>query len=131
MKIFVFGNPNLDFDSLPLRILPELKKQFPKIDFEIKDPNEEWEAPENLIIIDTVLGIDKPMVFDSLENFSAPPRVSLHDFDAYTNLKYLQKLGKIKKIKIIALPALSLSNGPIISEKEVLEFLIKIFSNSL
>ena len=71
------------------------------------------------------------MVFDSLENFSAPPRVSLHDFDAYTNLKYLQKLGKIKKIKIIALPALSLSNGPIISEKEVLEFLIKIFSNSL
>ncbi len=131
MKILIFGNPDLDFDSLPLRILPELKKRLPKVDFEIKDSNEEWETLENLIIIDTVLGIDKPTVFDDLENFSAPPRVSLHDFDAYTNLKYLQKLGKIKKIKIIGLPA-SPSGGPlIISEKEALEFLVKTFSNSL
>lgn len=132
MKVFIFGNPDLQFDSLPIKILPELKKRFAKIDFEIKDPNEEWEAPKNLIIIDTVLGINKPMVFKSLKNFSAPPRVSLHDFDAYANLKYLQKLGKIKKIKIIGLPALSLSNGPpIISEKKALEFLVKTFSNSL
>ncbi|OGD25216.1 hypothetical protein A2819_02485 [Candidatus Azambacteria bacterium RIFCSPHIGHO2_01_FULL_40_24] len=123
MKIFVFGNPDLDFDSLPLRILPELKKRLPKINFEIKDPNEEWDFFENeLIIIDTVVGIDKPTVFDNLENFSAPPRVSAHDFDAYTNLKYLQKIGKIKKIKIIGIP-------PKIPEKEAIESAIKIISN--
>jgi hypothetical protein len=131
MKIFVFGNPDLDLDSLPLRILPELKKQLPEVNFEIKDPNEEWEVPEEFTVIDTVVGIDKPTIFESLENFSAPPRVSMHDFDAYTNLKYLQKLGKIKKIKIIGLPA-SLSSGPpIISEKKALEFLVKTFSNLL
>ena len=125
MKVFVFGNPDLDFDSFPLRILPELKKRLPEIDFEIKDPNEEWGVSESeLIIIDTVVGIDKPTVFENLENFSAPPRVSAHDFDAYTNLKYLQKLGKIKKIKIIGLPSM-------ISKNVAIEFAIKILSNSL
>ena len=125
MKVFVFGNADLDFDSLPLRLLPELKKQLPEIDFEVKDPNEEWEASESeLIIIDTVVGIDKPTVFENLENFSAPPRVSAHDFDAYTNLKYLQKLGKIKKIEIIGLPSM-------ISKDVAIEFAIKILSNSL
>ena len=124
MKVFVFGNPDLDFDSFPLRILPRLKKQLPKIDFEIKDPNEEWEVPEEIIIIDTVAGINKPTVFENLENFSAPPRVSAHDFDTYTNLKYLQKLGKIKKIEIIGLPSM-------ISKDVAIEFAIKILSNSL
>jgi len=125
MKVFVFGNADLDFDSLPLRLLPELKKQLPEIDFEVKDPNEEWEASESeLIIIDTVVGIDKPTVFENLENFSAPPRVSAHDFDAYTNLKYLQKLRKIKKIEIIGLPSM-------ISKDVAIEFAIKILSNSL
>jgi len=124
MKIFVFGNPDLDFDSLPLKILPELKKQLSKIDFETKDPNEEWDVPEEFIVIDTVLGIDTPVIFENLENFSAAPRISMHDFDAFTNLKYLKKLGKIKKIKIIGLP-------PIISEKKALEFLVKTFSNLL
>ena len=77
-----------------------------------------------MIIIDTVVGIDKPTVFENLENFSAPPRVSAHDFDAYTNLKYLQKLGKIKKIEIIGLPSM-------ISKDVAIEFAIKILSNSL
>ena len=125
MKVFVFGNADLDFDSLPLRLLPELKKQLPEIDFEIKDPNEDWGvADDELTIIDTVLGIDKPKIFESLENFSAPPRVSAHDFDAYTNLKYLQKLGKIKKIQITELPSM-------ISKDVAIEFAIKILSNSL
>lgn len=125
MRVLVFGNPDLNFDSLSLRILPELKKQLPEINFEAKDPNEEWDSQqsEELIIIDTVLGIDKPAVFYGLENFSAAPRVSVHDFDAYMNLKYLQKLGKIKKIKTIGLPI-----G--IHEKTAVEFIIKTLANS-
>ena len=102
--IYIFGNIDLSGDSLPLRILPELEEKFPEILFEIKDPNEEWTAPENLTIIDTVSGIKEVMVFDDLEKFSAAPRVGMHDFDALTNLRYLQKLGKIKSIKIIGLP---------------------------
>jgi len=135
-KVFIFGNPDLQFDSLPIKILPELKKKLPKIDFEIKDPNEEWDIPEEFIAIDAVLGLKKPMIFEGLENFSGSPCVSLHDFDALANLKYLKKLGKIKKIKIIGLPALNLlapslsrrSNGPTITEQEAVNFVIKTIS---
>jgi hypothetical protein len=115
-KIFVFGNEDLEMDSLPLRILSKLEKEFPKIEFEIKDPNEEWVIPESgeLTILDTAVGIKEVTIFSSLEKFSKAPRVSMHDFDALTNLRYLQKLGKIKKIKIIALP-------PHLSEERAIE----------
>ena len=103
-KIFVFGNVDLPEDSLPLKILPELQKRFPEIQFEIKDPNEEWETEEEIIVLDTAVGIKEITVFDNLEKFSKVPRVGMHDFDALTNLRYLWKLGKIKKIKIIGVP---------------------------
>lgn len=104
MKIFVFGNIDLEIDNLPLRILPELCNKFPEIEFVVKDPNEEWEVPEELIVLDTAVGIKEVTIFESLEKFSKVPRVGVHDFDALTNLRFLQKLGKIKKIKIIAVP---------------------------
>lgn len=105
MNVFVFGNPNIEEDSLPLRILPRLQKEFPNIVFETLDPNEEWEIPENLAIIDTVVGIKDVTIFDSLDVFESAPRVSLHDFDAYANLRLLTKLGKIGSIKIIGVPS--------------------------
>lgn len=104
-KIFVFGNEDLEMDSMPFRILPKLKEKFPKINFETVDPNEEWEVPEEVWVIDTAIGIKDVTIFNSLDKFSAPPRVGMHDFDALTNLRYLWKLGKIKKIKIIAIPS--------------------------
>ncbi|KKU20692.1 MAG: hypothetical protein UX33_C0041G0010 [Candidatus Azambacteria bacterium GW2011_GWC1_46_13] len=113
MTIFIFGNPDLTFDSLPLRILPGLKKRFPQVKFEVRDPNEEWDVPEELILIDTVFGIERARIFDDLKNFENSPRVSLHDFDL-THLRHLQKLGKFKKVKIIGVP-------PTISEKEVIK----------
>lgn len=103
-KIFIFGNIDLPNDSLPLRILPELEEKFPDILFYIKDPNEEWQDADDIVIIDTVVGIKGITIFDSLEKFSSAPRVSVHDFDALTNLRLLQKLGKIKTVKIIGLP---------------------------
>jgi len=103
-KIFVFGNINLENDSLPLRILPKLQEKFPNLEFEIRDPNEEWGVPEKIVIIDTIIGIKRVKIFDSLDEFLSAPRVSMHDFDALTNLRFLWKLGKIKKIKIIGVP---------------------------
>lgn len=104
MKVYVFGNPDMEQDSLPLKILPDLKKKFPDIKFEIKDPNEEWNIPEELLVIDTVLGIKDIKIFDDLKTFVSSPQVSMHDFDALANLRFLQKLGKLKKIKIIGVP---------------------------
>ena len=91
-------------DSLPLKIAPRLRQEFPSISFEIKDPNEEWDVPEELVIIDTVVGPKEVAIFNDLESFTASPRLSMHDFDALANLKYLKKLGKLKKVTIIGVP---------------------------
>lgn len=103
-RVFVFGNIDLQNDSLPLRMIPKLQEKFPDIEFEIRDPNEEWGVPEEFVIIDTVIGIKGVKVFNNLSKFLSTPRVSMHDFDFLTNLQYLTKLGKIKKIKIIGIP---------------------------
>ncbi|MFA6105658.1 MAG: hypothetical protein WC725_03645 [Patescibacteria group bacterium] len=118
MKVFVFGNPDLKMDSVPLKIITELKNHFKDFDFITVDPNEEWEVPENLYIIDTVVGIKSPMIFNSLLTFKRAPNVTMHDFDAYANLRWLQKIGKLKDIKIYGLP-------PNILETEAMNFLKK------
>lgn len=102
--VYVFGNPDLSQDSLPLRLLSELRRRLPDIEFAVKDPNEEWDVPEELTIIDTVMGIKEPRVFDSLDAFTAAPQLTMHDFDAYANLRLLQKLGRLKKVTILGLP---------------------------
>lgn len=112
--IFVFGNQDISQDALPLRILEGLKKLFPDAQFKTLDPNEEWEAPEELTIIDTVIGINRVKIFSDIDQFFNPPRISPHDFDVASHLKYLKKLGKIKKIKIIGIP-------PTISEEEAIK----------
>ena len=113
MIFYVFGNSDLVFDSVPLKILPGLRNMFPEMKFVVKDPNEEWEEIENVTIIDSAQGIDKVTVFDDLSAFSPPPNISMHDFDAYSNLRFLQKLGKLKKIKIICLPQMMCENEAI------------------
>ena len=112
--IFLFGNSELAMDSLPLKIAPRLRHEFPSISFEIMDPNEEWDVPEELTVIDTVIGPKEVTIFDDLDAFAGAPQMTMHDFDALANLKYLKKLGKLKKIRIIGMP-------PEMGEKEALE----------
>ena len=120
MTVFIFGNPDVEEDSLPLKILPELRKKCPGIDFLTKDPNEDFELPEGAVIIDAVAGLKEIRVFDSLDDFQAPPRMTLHDFDLFGHLQLLKKLGKLpSKIKIIGVP-------PMISEKEALNSIVTI-----
>jgi hypothetical protein len=113
-QVYVFGNINVENDSLPLRMISKLQEKFPDIKFEVRDPNEEWEVPEEFVIIDTVIGIKGVKVFKALDKFLSAPRVSMHDFDFLTNLQYLSKLGKIKKIKIIGL-------SPDMNEREAIK----------
>lgn len=125
MTVFIFGNPDLAKDSLPLKILPRLSNTLPAITFTMVDPNEEWEAPENLTIIDTVMNIKEPKLFTDLESFSPSPRLTMHDFDALTSIKYLKKIGRVKNVTIIGIP-------PEMPEDEALEFLVTTFrSNQL
>lgn len=103
--IHIFGNPLLDFDNLPLKLAPKLKKLFPEIDFVIADPNENLKPiNKKLIIIDAVESIKKVVVIDDLEQIQTQKIYSLHDFDLAFNLKLLQKIGKLEKIKILGVP---------------------------
>lgn len=104
MEIWLFGNPDLKSDSLPLKILPQLKKLFPKVNFVIQDPLEEWKLPAELFIIDTVQGLKKMEVFTTLEKFQPAPHVTMHDFDLGAQLNWLKKLRVLPKFTIFGIP---------------------------
>lgn len=119
MTVWIFGNPDYEPDALPLKILPALKQQLPDLEFVIKDPNEDWELPERLIILDTVQGIERVTQFTSLAQFSGGARTTVHDFDLGMKLAWLAKLKKLPPFVIIGIP---MGAG----EKEVIDEVIAI-----
>lgn len=107
MKIYIFGNPLVKEDSLPLKLLPDLVKRFPQITFQIADPNENFpsEGEKDLIILDTVINIKEPLLLDlgNFDNQKGTP-ISPHDYDLLMHLLLLKKLKKINRVKIIGIP---------------------------
>ncbi len=123
--IYLFGNLLLDFDNLPIKLLPRLRDQFPQIDFIVMDPNENIKPiNEELIIIDTVMGINKVIIFNDLDKIQLDKIYSPHDLDLGFNLKLLQKIGKLKKITIFGVPSR-------INESKALEELITLIKQAL
>lgn len=115
----------LDFDKLPLKLAPKLEKLFPKIDFVITDPSENLKPIDGkLIIIDTVEGIENVTLIDDIKKLKTSKIYSLHDFDLAFNLKLLQKIGKLKLVKIFGVPMKG-------DEEEVLGQLEKILKDEL
>ena len=103
--ILVFGNPLVPDDSLALRILPRLKKQFHEIEFVELDAVEELsEYGQHLIILDVAKGIDDAAIITDLKHLELDRVLTMHDFDLAWNLKVLETAGQIKSVKIIALP---------------------------
>ncbi len=104
--VLVLGNPLCDFDNLPKRILPVLRKAFPHSTFLHWDPTEELpeSISDHIILIDTVIGISSIQIFHDLKHFQYPPRNTAHDFDAFIALSLLKKLEKITRITIIGVP---------------------------
>lgn len=106
-KAYVFGNPLIKEDSAPLKILPHLKKRFPEIEFAVVDPNENFPpaGEKDLLIIDTVLGINEPKIYSlaDLQKIQKSPN-SPHDYDLGMHLLLLKKLKKINTVKIIGIP---------------------------
>jgi len=110
-KVFIFGNSDIAGDATPVELLPFLRERFPDIEFLFLDPNEEWEIPDPLIIIDTVVGIKDIHIFQGLDAFAKTPAVTVHDFDALSQLRLLKKLGKLGQVIIIGV-------SPLLSMKE-------------
>ena len=105
MKVLVFGNPFLENDSLPLKLLFKLREKFPSVEFKEVDPTEGLENEgRDLVIIDSVEGIDEVVEIDSIERLHTNRICSMHDFDLAYNLKLLKKVGKIDSVRIIGVP---------------------------
>lgn len=94
------------FDAVPLSLVEFVQKKFPEDIIIHYDPTEELESEqtEQIILIDTVIGIDTLTVFASAEHFLLSPRVSVHDYDLPLTLGLLKKLGKLPEVKIIGIP---------------------------
>ncbi|NMB69736.1 hypothetical protein GYA27_00840 [candidate division WWE3 bacterium] len=112
MKVFVFGNIDVGTDNKPLQFLPRLIKDFPEIHFVEIKPNQdlpfddETENADTFYILDTVEGLSEIRVLDesSVDKLSCSANSSVHDYDLGFQLRYLKKLGKINKIKILGIP---------------------------
>jgi len=104
-NIYILGNPLLKEDSLPLKLLPELKKSFKNINFIELDPTENLPEEKELILIDTIINTDKVKILTDIEKIQSSPQCSLHDFDLGFQLKLMKKLKKIDKPVIIGVPS--------------------------
>lgn len=106
MKVLVFGNPLARVDSAAVKIAARLGRSLPGIEFVRFDTAEDLEKEgENLVIMDAVVGLEKPRRVSLSElELSANP-LSLHGFDLIWNLLLLKKLGRLKSAIIIGVPA--------------------------
>lgn len=108
MKIYVFGNQDIQEDNLALKVANRLRDKIENIEFITVKPNEDlpFIGENNIVIMDIIQGIDKIEIVDEkdLDKLVLSPRNSVHDFDLGFQLKYLKKLGKLGKITIVGLP---------------------------
>jgi Ni,Fe-hydrogenase maturation factor len=124
-KVLVFGNPMVERDSLPLRLLGKLRKKFPELEFEEFDPSENLENEgRELNIIDAVEGIKKVTLITDIDRIKTSKIYSMHDFDLGYGLKLLKKLDYLDSVKIFGVPMK-------ISEKKALEQLSTLISSNL
>lgn len=110
MKVSVFGNPDLKEDNLVVKMVPELRRRLIEIEFVVEDPSEGLKPPSDKagpcqwVILDVAVGIDKIRVFEDLSKLTTERKSSLHDYDVSMELKLLKKLGKVDRLKIVAIP---------------------------
>lgn len=103
-RIYVFGNPLVKEDSLPLKLIDKLRKEFPSLEFKEFDTVEDLELEKELNIIDTVKGIKKVELIEDIDKIITDKIYSMHDFDLGYNLKLLKKMKMIDKVRIFGIP---------------------------
>ncbi len=104
-KVLVFGNPMVECDSMPLRLIGKLRKRFPRLEFKEFDPSENLESEGRLLnIIDAVEGIKKVVLITDIDRVKISRIYSMHDFDLGYSLKLLKKLGYLDGVKIFCVP---------------------------
>jgi hypothetical protein len=110
MKVYVFGNQNLEFDNNAIDVAKNIGTSFPEVEFVTVKLNQDlpFDNKQDVVLMDVVEGLTDVQLLedDELAKIVLPPRTTAHDFDLGFQLKYLKKLGKLGQIKIIGLPML-------------------------
>lgn len=108
MKVYIFGNEDLDFDNKAILVAKKFKKTIENCDFIYVKPNQDlpFVDREEIVIMDTIEGIDDITLIndDQIQDISLEKRTTAHDFDLGFQLKYLKKIGKLGKVTIVGLP---------------------------
>jgi len=101
----VFGNSLVKKDSLPIRLLPELKQAFPEIEFKEFDAIEDLQNEGKILyILDSVEGINKVEVITNIDLLLVNKIYSVHDFDLGYVLKLMKKMGMVEQVTIFGVP---------------------------
>ncbi len=108
MRITVFGNPDLEIDNLPIRLLPRLREAFPDVTFETEDPNNldlpEIVPGEEWLIMDAVAGI-REVTWLTIEDIATPTaHLTAHDYDLASYLLLAKKALGTLPIRILGIP---------------------------
>jgi Ni,Fe-hydrogenase maturation factor len=123
-KVYVLGNSLVKEDSLPVKLMPGLKKAFPDIEFIEFEPTEDFPKEKELVMIDTVINAEKVCLVTDIDKIISEKAVSMHDFDLGYNLKLMKKFGMIETVKIIGIP-------PGITLEKAMEGIKRILTSSL
>ena len=119
-KIYVVGNPLVKADCLPVKLLPQLRKTLPLIEFTEVDPTENFIPENDAVIMDAVVGIKRVQWFHSLDDFVATRSASVHDYDLSMHLQLLLKIKKINRVKILGIPQFGKENQILKEVKNIL-----------
>ena len=106
MKVYVFGTEEYEPDSMAIRVARVLQKKRIDIEFVFMKVNEDlpFEDGEDVVILDTVEGLDEVRVIEDIDRLMVSNSGTVHDYDLGFQLKYLKKLGRLGKVKIIGVP---------------------------
>ena len=105
--VLCFGNEFVEMDKLPILLYRELKGKIPNVDFILCDSLNEildYINYERVFILDTVKGIKDVSIIDDLELLKERKIYTLHDFDLSIYLKLVDRIKKLKNLKIIGIP---------------------------
>lgn len=108
MKVFIFGNKDVNFDNRAFLGANKLADTLPEVEWMTLKPNEDlpFTNGQDVVIMDVVEGLKEVTLIknEEVDKIVLPPRGTAHDFDLGFQLKYLKKLGRLGKIIIIGLP---------------------------
>ena len=105
MKIYVFGNNDLDIDNSAIKLSKKLSNHFKDIEFIYTNDINSFSPNEKVpILLDSASNISEVIVIESTDKLQTNMITSNHDFDLGMTLKLLLKLHKIEGFKAICIP---------------------------